>query len=306
MNRPLLADEQIKEKLLRRLRLLRSRMFPKQVLLEIGEDRLLGQTLLGGRPGPLCLNLPLPAYTCNNQGMPVQIDALADLIGELLARENLIDAHVMASLPPQAVDWRVIDWGEAEMPEDGAFALRERDPDLGLPYPLAEATMDVRPLPTAPGRMLVAVTPRELVEAWIEVFDQAGLSLDRLASPQSCRLEALQGELAQVLPDSLVLVVSSQESSQTERRVLAIQDGVPLFERILPRNTELLIREMLRCVAFLRRELPDLGALELFLEGPLAEQEALEAALGQHARHLHHQPYGSLVMQGLAIPELTR
>jgi hypothetical protein len=301
-----LSVDQLKENLLKRLRLLKSRMFPKQVLLEIGEERLLGQTLLNGLPGPLCLNLPLPSYTCNNQGMPIEIEALADLIGELLVRENLIDAHVMASLPPQAVDWRVIDWADAEVPEDGALALRQREPDLGLPYPLAEATIDVRPLPTAPGRMLVALTPRELVEAWIEVFDQAGLSLDRLASPQSCRLEAMRGELAQVLPDTLVLVVSAQETPQTERRVLAIQDGVPLFERILPHHTELLIREMMRCVAFLRREIPDLNGLELFLEGPLAEQEALEASLGQHARHLHHQPYGSLVMQGLAIPELTR
>ena len=135
---PLLSVDKIKENLQKRLRLIRSRMFPKQVLLEIGEERLVGQTLVDGRPGPLCLNLPLPSYTCNNQGLPVQIEALADLIGELLVRENLIDAHVMAALPPQSVDWRVIDWGDAEMPEDGALALRQREPDLGVPYPLAE------------------------------------------------------------------------------------------------------------------------------------------------------------------------
>ncbi|MEB3334191.1 MAG: hypothetical protein VKP70_04330 [Cyanobacteriota bacterium] len=297
---------QFNEDLRKRLRLLRSRMFPKQVLLEIGEDRLLGQTLGNGRPGPLCLNLPMPSYTCNNEGLPIQVDALADLIGELLLREGLIDAHVMASLPPQAVDWRVIDWGDGEMPEDGALALREREPDLGLPYPLAEATIDVRPLPTAPGRMLVVLTPRELVETWIEVFDQAGLSLDRLAAPQSCRLEALRGELARVSPDTLVLLITSQESELTERRLLAIKDGVPLFERVLPKSMELLIRDISPCVAFLQREIPDISGLELLLEGPLAEQEALEASLGQHARHLHHEPYGSLVMQGLAIPELTR
>jgi hypothetical protein len=39
-----------------------------------------------------------------------EIEALADLIGELMLRENLHNAHVQASLPEEAVQWRVIDW----------------------------------------------------------------------------------------------------------------------------------------------------------------------------------------------------
>jgi hypothetical protein len=283
-----------------RLRTFRSRLFPRQVLLELHDTRMIGQHLLNGQPGALCVDLPLPALTCK-AGLPTEIEALADLIGELMLRENLNNAHVQASLPEEAVQWRVIDWQAAPPPDEAVTALRELDPDLGLPYPLSEATIDLQPLPSAPGKLLLAATAREVVDAWIEVFDQAGLSLDRLASPQSCRLAALQEELSEISPDSLVLLLCPEGT--LGRPFMAIRAGVPLFERTLVEKGERFVPEITRCIAFLRREFADTDGIRLLLEGPLEEQQALEASLGLPAERLTVMPYASLVMKGLAMPE---
>lgn len=288
------------EDLNERVRTFRSRLFPRQVLLELDDTRMVGQHLVHGQPGALCVDLPLPALTCKG-GLPIEIEALSDLIGELMLRENLNNAHVQASLPQEAVQWRVIDWQAAPPPDEAVVTLRELDPDLGLPYPLSEATIDLQPLPSAPGKLLLAATAREVVDAWIQVFDQAGLNLDRLASPQSCRLAALREELAEISPDLLVLLLCPEGT--LGRPFMAIRAGVPLFERTLVEKGERLIPEILRCTTFLRREFADTGGVRLLLEGPLEEQEALEACLGLPAERLTVMPYASLVMKGLAIPE---
>ena len=61
--------------------------------------------------------------------------------------------------------------------------------------------------------------------------------------------------------------------------------------------------EVKRCVAFLRREFRDVERVELLLEGEMEGLEGLEEALGVGVRRIQSEPYGSLVMQGLAIPE---
>ncbi|MFN9644331.1 MAG: hypothetical protein ACK6BG_04245 [Cyanobacteriota bacterium] len=283
-----------------RARTWQSRLFPQQVLLELHDIRMVGQPLIKGQPGGLCVDLPLPAKTCK-AGLPIEVEALSDLIGELMLRENLMEARVMASLPQEAVHWRVVDWPNAPDPEEAVPALRALDPDLGFPMPLSEATIDLQPFPEAPGKLLLAATAREVVDGWIDVFDQAGLNLDRLAAPQSCRLAALRPQLADIPPDKLVLLISPEGTRG--RPLLAIHDGLPLFERVLVEKGERLIPEVERCLTFLRKEFPDAGELRLLLEEPIEEQEALEDVLGQPARELDVLPFASLVLAGLAIPE---
>ncbi len=285
-----------------RARTLQSRIFPTQVLLELQDTRLVGQALLQGKPGRVFVDVPLPAQSCK-AGFPIEIDALADLLGELMLGEKLLDAHVMAALPLEAVHWRVLDWANAPAPEQAIEALRALNPELGLPFPLSEATIDLRPLPTAPQKLLLAATSHQVVDSWIEVFDQAGLNLDRLAAPQSCRLAALQRELGEFSPDLLVLLIGPEETRG--RPFMAIRGGVPLFERILVEKGDRMVAEFERCVTFLRKEFDNAHDLGLLLEGSLEERDALESTLGQPLLDLEVEPFGSLVMKGLAIPELT-
>jgi hypothetical protein len=283
-----------------RLKPFKTRMFPQQVLLELSETGLVGQGYSNGRVAPVLINVPLPSLTIK-EGVPIEVEPLADLIGDLLVRDGLIDAYVMASLPQAAVEWRVIDWGEREVPADGVAALRELAPDLGLPYGLKEAAMDLRPLASGGGKQLLATTRREVVEGWIKVFHQAGTNLDRLACPQTCRLSALEGLLEEMEAGALVVLLTMTEG---RAQLMAIRDGVPLFEWPLPGKAGAQVEEVKRCVAFLRREFGQEGRLELLLEGEMEGLEELEMALGVSVQRIQSAPYGSLVLQGLAIPEM--
>lgn len=293
----------ITQNLLERLGPLKAQLFPRLVLLELNDDGLRGQVLRGDRPGPLSLEAPLPPLTCR-AGMPLELEPLGDLVGDLLVRERLLDAFVMASLPPEATEVRVIAWPDGVEPEDPEQELRRLNPDLGLGFDLAEACLDLTNLPGAEARSLVALTPRRLVEAWIEVFNFAGAQLERLASAQSCQLVALQAVLADSGANELVLLLNPNPD---QVRLMFLREGLPVFERAIRREGRSVVNEIDRSVLFYRRQDPSITDLRLLLCQPLPESEQveLEARLAVGAELLDHGDFGSLVLQGLAVPDLT-
>lgn len=293
----------IAQNLLDRFGPLKAQLFPRVVLMELSDAGLRGQVLRGDRPAPLNLEAPLPPLTCR-AGMPLELEPLGDMLGDLLVREKLLDAFVMASLPPEATEVRVIAWPGGIDPDNPEQELRRLNPDLGLGFDLAEACLDLTNLPGAEARSLVALTPRRLVEAWIEVFNFAGAQLERLASAQSCQLSALQGVLADGADDELVLLVNS---SPEQVRLMFLREGLPVFERAIPRQGPSVVAEIERSVLFYRRQDPSLTRLRLLLCEPLpeAEQLELETRLAIGAELLDHGDFGSLVLQGLAVPDLT-
>lgn len=294
MNLSDLTDE-----LRQRVRPVWSRLFPRQVLLELHDDALRGQVIRSGRPMPVSIEAPLPALTCRD-GRPLEKEPLGDLIGDLLVRDDLLDAVVMAALPPGAVDWRVIVWPFRDWPEDAAEALRQIDPPLHLPYPLQEATIDLHPLPGEPAQMLLVTAPTQLVDDWIDVFNLAGVHLDRLAPAQICQLAPLSGLLAQADPDELVLLL---DPAADHCRLLMLRSGIPVFEHRLPGEPDQLLSELMRALAFYRRQDQGARSLRLLITAPLPEQERIEAALGLPAWLCPAGDYGSLVLQGLAMQE---
>jgi hypothetical protein len=293
----------ISQNLLDRLGPLKAQLFPRILLLELNDAGLRGQMLRGDRPGPLSLEAPLPTLTCR-AGMPLELEPLGDLVGDLLVREKLLDAFVMASLPPEATEMRVIVWPGGLNPDDPEQELRRLNPDLGLGFDLSEAYLDLTDLPGAEPRSLVGITPRRLVEAWIEVFNFAGAQLERLAPAQSCQLVALQGVLAEGGADELVLLLNSDPEHV---RMMCLRDGVPVFERTLRREGLSVAAEIDRSQRFYRRQDAAVSRLRLLLCEPLpeAEQLDLETRLGVEAELLDHGDFGSLVLQGLAVLDLT-
>ncbi len=275
-------------------------MFPRQVLLELRDDGLKGQVLRHGRPQPVSLEVSLPPLLCLD-GRPLEKEPLGDLIGDLLVRDNLIDAFVMASLPAAAVQWRVIVWPFEEWPEDAAEALRQLEPDLNLPYALADACLDLQPLPGHPAQMLLATAPISLVDAWVEVFNMAGVQLDRLAPAQSCELLAVRSLLADSPPDQLVALLHPGPEACN---LLLLREGVPVFERSLPAGGEPLVQELQRCLEFYRRQDSGAAGVRLLMADASDDLDAIELALGVPAELLTPEPYGSLVLQGLATPEI--
>lgn len=275
-------------------------MFPKLVLLEIRDSGLQGQVLRDDdQPGPVGLQAPLPSLTCRD-GMPLEKDSLADLIGDLLLSEKQLDAYVLAVLPFEACHWRVLVRPFPEPVDDPVEALRLLDPPLNLPFSLSEACLDLHPLPGHRDEMLLVAAPRRLVEGWIDVFRLAGVKLERLAPAQGCLLAALEEPLRSCEDTDLMAVLVPDEN---DCLLWLFHRRTPVFERPLPLGGEGLIEEMQRCVAFYHRQEPTLRRLRLVLTAPLDDRADLEAALGVEAEELPIAPFGSLLLRGLAIRE---
>jgi Tfp pilus assembly PilM family ATPase len=283
------------------LRPLRARMFPRQVLIELHEDSLRGQVLVDDRPQPVSLDVPLPPLTIE-KGVPLEKESLGDLIGDLLVRDGLIDHFVLAALPPAAVQWRVLVWPFEDWPDDPASNLRQIAPPLNLPFDLENAYLDLQPLPGDQSQMLLAAAPKPLVDGWIDVFSLAGVQLERLAPAQSCQLAAIASLMAATPADQLLVLVDPDPPGPC--RLLLIRGGVPVFERSVASEGSALVNDLVRSVDFYRRQDTAVRGLRLLLSRPLAEQPQLESRLSVSAEQLSSEPVGSLVLQGLAIPEV--
>lgn len=284
-----------------RLRPFLAQMFPRIVLLELSDTALRGQVLRDDIPLPVSMTAPLPALTCR-EGVPLERDALGDLVGDLLLSEKQLEAYVLAVLPYDASHWRVLVRPFREPPEDPIEALRQLDPPLNLPFSLAEACIDLQPLPSAPDHQLLVASPRRCVDGWIEVFRLAGVKLDRLAPAQGCLLQAIEEELAASEDDELVALLALEND---DCLLWLFHRGMPVFERPLPRSGGELIEELRRCLSFYHRQEPSLRQLRLLLSQPLDNQAELEEALGVEAEVLSVAPYGSLLLKGLAAREVS-
>jgi len=292
----------LKDDLEDRLRPVRAQLFPRQLLLELQDDSLKGQVLRGSGPEAVSIDLPLPPLTCLD-GQPLEKEPLGDLIGDLLVRDGLLDAVVLASLPERAAQWRVIDWPFEAIPDDPIAALRTIDPPLNLAVPLSEAMIDLRPLAGSTPRLLMAVASRKLVDDWIDVFNLAGVQLERLAPAQSCRLAAVTSLLEAAPVDELTVLIHPHPAGA---QLLLMHRTEPVFDWPLPQDDEALVREVNRCVTFYRRRDPSIRRLRLLLSAPLPSQDSLQDALGVRAEILTPEPFGSLVLQGLAMAESVR
>lgn len=283
-----------------RIRPLQARLFPRQVLLELRDDVVRGQVLADGSPGKVRFDAPLPPLTCRN-GMPLEREPIGDLIGDLMVRDNLMEAFVMAALPPAAAAWRVIEWPAGmPVPDDPIQAVRDLDPiSLRLPFSLSEAVIDIKPI--AGSKAILAASSRQVVDAWIQVFTHAGARLERLAPAQSCEFLALIAHLEGVSSRDLLLLLTPGPSTT---RLLMVRDGTPRFDRTLAATGHQLLEDVARSVAFYRRKDPEVRAVRLLLAAPMAEADSLAARLGVKPETIHSTPFDSLVIEGLAVAEL--
>jgi len=279
-------------------------MFPRELLLELHDDMLRGQVLADGVAGTIRFDCPLPALTCK-AGMPLEKEPLADLIGDLLVRDSLLEAFVMVALPAPAVLWRVVEWPRGTpLPEDPLEAVRELDAaQLRLPFTLADAVIDVQPVDGDTPSLLVAASRRDLVEAWIEVFTLAGTQLERMAPAQSCEFLGLQSLLNQMASCDLVGLLSPHDGVT---RLTLFRDGLPRFERSFAVTGATLVAELSRALAFYRCSDPSARDLRLLHSGELPEAEAIAEALGVALEPVAAAPFDSLILRGLASLEEAR
>lgn len=279
---------------------LRALLFPRVVLLDLSDPLIvLGQSLKGGKPGGEAWSAPLPARTCRG-GVPVALDALGDFIGDLLLEHSSPDSALVVALPQEAAHWRVVEWPDGSQPEEAADELRERHPDLGWPFNLEDASLDVQPLANAPGCSLVVGMSLDALESWIEVFAIAGGTLRHLIPAQVCRQLALASQLEASADNALVALL--QPDSQGCDLVVW-RAGVPEFQKRLPLEPPDLVPALELALRFCRSRL-GAGSVRLLFTETFEGLEAIREQLALPLELLDRGGYGSLLMAGLAAVEL--
>ena len=281
---------------------LRAQLFPRLVMLDLSERLVLGQPVKRGQPQGPAWSAPIPARTCRN-GVPQLVDAVGDFIGDLLLEHGGIDSQLVVSLPRQAAHWRVLERASAQQPVDSIDELRDLNPDLGLPFELDDAYVDVQPLPGNNSSSLVVAADRSVVEAWVEVFAIAGGTLQHLLPAQVCLMGALSKEL-ETTPASTLVVLLQPLDQQT---VLTIwRQGVPEFERLLPGAMPELLPALQQSLDFYRSHHAPKAPVRLLLSELMPDLEGLELALGLETELLEGDGFGSLALQGLAGLDLAQ
>ena len=226
-----------------RLAPLQSWLFPRRVEVLL-EDSAIALLARDGERIDWLEQVPLPEGLCRH-GEPLLVEALGDLIGDLLVERGFAAARVRAVLPREAAAWRVLEWPDGRWPEQPELLVRQQQDELALPRGLQDADLQLDPLPGEPARSLLVAAPRSLLEGWIAVFSQAGVALDAL-EPWSIGLWRIASAAAS--PGLQVLLQLEHGQSW----LLALEHGQPLGEWPLP---------------------------------PVAEREALVAALTHWRQH---------------------
>jgi Tfp pilus assembly PilM family ATPase len=275
---------------------LRAMLFPQVVMLDLSDPHaLLGQGLKAGKPDGDAWSAPLPARTCR-AGVPVALDALGDFIGDLLLEHSSPNAGLVVALPRELVQWRVVEWAEGSQPDDAAEELRDRQIDLGWPFSLEAASLDVQPLAEAPGCSLVVGMALEALEAWIEVFAIAGGSLRHLIPAQVCEQMAIAAKLEAAADDQLVALL---HPAGTACHLVVWRAGVPEFQRRLPLEREALLPALAQALGFCRSRL-GADSIRVLLAEPMESADAIRDQLQLPLEWVDCGGYGSLQLAGLA------
>ena len=280
---------------------LRALLFQQVLLLDLSDPQiLLGQSLKGGKPGGEAWEAPVPPRTCR-AGVPVTLDALGDFIGDLLLEHSAPDAALVVALPWEAACWRVLEWPDGGQPEDATDELRERHADLGWPFNLEDASLDVQPLANAPGCSLAVGMSLDALESWIEVFAIAGATLRHLIPAQVCQQLAIREQLEASADQELVALL--QPDSQV-CHLHVWRAGVPEFQRSLPLEPSELVPALDQALRFCRNRL-GAESVRLLCSDPLESMEGIRSQLDLPLELVQRGGYGSLRLAGLAALELS-
>jgi hypothetical protein len=261
------------------------------VLVELQDQRLRLQPLKGG----IELDLPLPEGLCQ-EGLPLEIEALGDFIGDLLVEQGWVKAVVVAALPLQGAEVRVIEDNGSSTANALMDVVRAQEQQLRLPFALADADLDLQPLDPQAGRWLMVAARKRVVEAWLRVFDLAGAELKRLEPVQLTWLAVASAEEQ----PGLMLVARVEPSGC---QVFAALGEQPLYSAVLPGPRQAWSDQLADVVRLLLDEhaLDPAAPWRVWSELPtqpilqLAEQVGSMVELVQVP-----EPYTSMALAGLA------
>ena len=183
-----------------------------------------------------------PPDACRD-GMPMQREVMSEALEELLFDSDVVGARLELLLPVDGVYWRVLEGVGADVFDSDASSAALCN---GLDWPLDPSASYVTATPCADAVVAVGVR-RTMLQAWIDVVEQADLPLQRVDWLLSCAQRCLHhlssgwtGDVAWLFPHGSAV------------RLVLIHDGVPEVDQTFARDglePDALISEIRRSVS---------------------------------------------------------
>ena len=220
-----------------------------------------------------------PEGVCRD-GVPLQRDAVGELIADLIFDCDCPGAELVLCLPLEAAAWCVVDGYGA----DGSPGLLPQSlQSIDLPFDLAESYVTSSPVQEALAGVGV---PRSLIQGWSEVAELADLPLRRVDWLLTAAQRALD-QLTQAWDGDLVWLVVEEK----RLRLLLFRQGVPEVDHALEEHgPQACQREIRACVAAWQALVDSPSALGWWLSVPseqvddwmpLVDEESGECCLNQ-------------------------
>ena len=175
------------------------------------------------------------------EGKIVDSPALAELIQEFLKENKINSKRVATGVPMRESMIRMIPIPSELDDQELRNLVLNHEASLYLPYPREEVDLDYQKLgyfQDGDGiekvQVLLVATRREITDAYMETFQQAGLQVDVLEINIFALIRTIREHLRQFSSNEAAVIVDI-EFDNTE--IAIVVDGVPQFSRTVPIGT---------------------------------------------------------------------
>jgi type IV pilus assembly protein PilM len=180
--------------------------------------------------------IPVPDDVIQD-GQIIDSPTLAELVQSTLADNNIKIKRVATAIPAREAVTRIISVPAELNPEE----LREymnAEAGLYLPFSREEADLDYQKLGLFVDedgiekmQVLLVATRKEIIDTYLDTFEQAGLQVDVLEVSSFAVIRTLKQQLEQFSSNEAA-IIADIEFDSTELAIVV--DGIPQFNRTIP------------------------------------------------------------------------
>jgi type IV pilus assembly protein PilM len=174
------------------------------------------------------------------EGQILDAPAMAEAIQAVMAESRLKVKYATTGIPGRAITRVIPVPSELDENELRAMVL-EQEASLYLPFPREEADVDYQKLGffvdedgIEKVQVLLVAVRKEVTDAYVETFQQAGLNLNVLETTSFALIRTIREQLRQFTPQEAAAIVDIGFES-TE--ISIVVDGIPHFSRTVPIGT---------------------------------------------------------------------
>jgi type IV pilus assembly protein PilM len=186
------------------------------------------------------ITLPVPDGILSD-GQIIDTPAMSEIIQQAVAESNTKASHVATCIPGRNAIVRLISVPSDLDNQELRDLMLNHEAGLYLPYPQEQADIDYQTLEhfidedgIDKVRVLLVATRKDITQAYLDTFEQAGLTIDTLEINSFALIRTIREQL-QLLEPTEAAVLVDIEFDSTE--IAIVINGVPQFSRTIPIGT---------------------------------------------------------------------